>query len=129
MAKLVPAVQRYCQADTLRTARWGPVALWGLLGRSDGRSDGSASDVLERMASEAMSRLRPSAVAEAGTPAAIQTICSIGRVAPRVFAGIGRGGSWVRLSLGGMNGPLFSRSCVLRSPGRASPLGQLEPPS
>ena len=84
MAKLVPAIQRYCQAGTLRTARWGPVALWGLLGRSDG----SASDVLERMASEAMSRLRPSAVAEAGTPAALQTICSIGRVAPRVFAGM-----------------------------------------
>ena len=99
MALLVPALRHICTSGSLRAARWAPIALWGLLhGRSGVGSDiGSPGSkppdldpglaLMREVAAEAMEALRPSAVAEQGTPAAIQAACAVGRVCPRAFAG------------------------------------------
>ena len=99
MALLVPALRHICTSGSLRAARWAPIALWGLLhGRSGVGSDiGSPGSkppdldpglaLMREVAAEAMEALRPSAVAERGTPAAIQAACAVGRVCPRAFAG------------------------------------------
>jgi hypothetical protein len=95
-----------------KAARWGPAVLKALLvfpstgggtaadgtttGAPDNSSDslaaadGAASkllDILSSLATSALSVLRHSAVADEGTPCALQSMCAVGEAAPAIFAG------------------------------------------